>query len=304
MISKVIKPGKYFAGACRYLCANREGAEVILAEGVRDFDHALMAADFESQRQLNPDLKSPVQHIILSWCVGEQIDNDLMSEIALEYLKRIKVDNTQFVVIRHNDRDNPHAHILFNRINNGGKTIKDNFLGLRGKKIAQQLTQEYGLTPAIKKDLQRTRMERMNSYDATRYEIFQAIKQLLPKCKTIDELKVQLEKKKIGMVYKYKGQTKEVQGVSFVKGEFKYKGSEIDRAFSYSKLAKEVGQKNTQSSLYHHPHLSNQSQDKTQVLYFPVDIITELLKSQEEYSYVPSELLKKKRKRKSHGRGL
>lgn len=127
MISKVIKPGKSFAGACRYLCSNCERAEVIFSEGIRDYDHACMAADFESQRQLNPGLKSPVQHIILSWCNGELIDNEKMSEIALEYLKRIQVSNTQFVIVRHNDRDNPHAHILFNRVDNEGRTIKDNF---------------------------------------------------------------------------------------------------------------------------------------------------------------------------------
>ena len=37
------------------------------------------------------------------------------------------------------------------------------------------------------------------------------------------------------------GQTDEIQGVSFSKGEYTFKGSEIDRSFSYSKLDKYFG---------------------------------------------------------------
>lgn len=297
MISKVIKPGKSFAGACRYLCSNREWAEVILSEGVRDYDHVLMAEDLESQRQLNPGLKSPVQHIILSWCAGEDIQNEKMSEIALEYLKRIQVSNTQFVVVRHNDRNNPHAHILFNRVDNEGRTIKDNFLGLRGKKIAQQLTQEYGLVPAIKKDLERTQMERMNDFDATRYEIFQAITELLPKCRSMDELAVLLKAEKIGLVYKFKGQTNEVQGISFTKGKFKYKGSEIDRSFSYGKLSKKLEQCKAQKQMLNKSHSGTKIDLKAWAVARAMDMARELLKPEEEYNQLPSEFLKKKRKR-------
>ncbi|MEO8172582.1 MAG: relaxase/mobilization nuclease domain-containing protein [Sediminibacterium sp.] len=299
MISKVIKPGKSFAGACRYLYGNREGAEVILSEGVRDYDHALMASDFESQRQLNPDLKSPVQHIILSWCSGEQISNELMAEISLEYLKRIEVSNTQFVVVRHNDRDNPHAHILFNRVDNEGRTIKDNFLGLRGKKSAQQLTQVYGLIPAIQKDLELTHMERMNNYDATRYEIFQALNELLPKCQTMRELKALLERQKIAMIYKYKGQTNEVQGISFTKGKFKYKGSEIDREFSFGKLTKKLTQKHVQKQGFAASQVKAQSLQKARALYHAMNIASDLMKPEHEYNPVPQEFKKKKRKRLS-----
>lgn len=38
------------------------------------------------------------------------------------------------------------------------------------------------------------------------------------------------------MLYKYKGQTNELQGISFRIGDYKYKGSEIDRQFSVKNL--------------------------------------------------------------------
>jgi hypothetical protein len=303
MISKVIKPGKSFAGACRYLCSDRERAEVIMSEGIRNYDHALMAKDFESQRQLNPGLKSPVQHIILSWCPGEIISNELMLEIATEYLKAIEVSNTQYVIVKHNDRDNPHVHILFNRVNNEGRTIKDNFLGLRGKKAAQRLTQAYGLIPAVKKDMQQTQLEHMNGYDATRYEIFQAIDELLPRCQTMEELKVRLEKENIGVVYKFKGTTNEVQGVSFCKGEFKFKGSEIDRSYSYLKLQKLFASKQ-QHSVYKTKQLNSKRDwsENSEGLSQTTKLLYDLMKPEFSPDYVPNELAKpKKKRRKSLG---
>ena len=39
---------------------------------------------------------------------------------------------------------------------------------------------------------------------------------------------------------KYKGNSNEVQGISFSKGDYKFKGSEIDRSLSYAKLASAI----------------------------------------------------------------
>ncbi|MEJ7674983.1 MAG: hypothetical protein WKF59_20350 [Chitinophagaceae bacterium] len=43
-------------------------------------------------------------------------------------------------------------------------------------------------------------------------------------------------------MYKYKGQTEELQGISFRIGEYKYKGSEIDRKFSINNLKRTIEQ--------------------------------------------------------------
>ena len=45
----------------------------------------------------------------------------------------------------------------------------------------------------------------------------------------------------ITIQFKYKGQTSEIQGISFSKGEYTFKGSEVDRSFSFSKLDKCFG---------------------------------------------------------------
>ena len=59
-------------------------------------------------------------------------------------------------------------------------------------------------------------------------------------------MKEKLAKENIETLYKYKGQTNELQGISFKLGDYKYKGSEIDRKFSINNLQKILQQHQSQ----------------------------------------------------------
>lgn len=300
MISKVITPGKSFKGLCEYLCKDQTRGLVLETEGLRDYDYKLMAADFEVQRRLNPNLKSPVLHIILSYYPGEKISDDMMIKIAKEYLEKLEIESTQYAIVKHSDRDHPHTHLIINRVDNNGKTIKDNWIGLRGKKTAQQLTIQHGLIQSQKKTLELTHIERLNNYEAARYQIYQAICDALPKCKNLVELSARLTSRKIEMIYKYKGQTDQIQGVSFKWGDFKFKGSAIDRQFSLKNLEKMIGQSNEQKQRRTETEnlkpLMERQQRKEQSL------LDELMKPQQMQEQLPYGLVKKKkRKRKSEG---
>lgn len=301
MISKVIKPAKSFSRVCRYLLEKRQEARLILAEGVRDYDYRKMAEDFDLQARENPNLSSPVQHIILAFPPGEDLQDEKLAEIAREYLRELGISQTQYVVVSHREKEHKHLHIVLNRVGNDGRTIKDNFLGLRGKKKAQELTQRHGLKAAEKKDLNKTHIRQMNAQDRTRYEIYQAIREGLIKARNIVELEGMLKATQIEMIYKYKGQTNEVQGVSFKKDQFRYKGSDIDRRFSYRNLQKILVQKHQIKQ-----HLGKQQ--GTDLLhkekYKEEDLIALLLKPEERFENTPAELLRKKRERKSKGLGL
>ena len=248
MISKVII-GKTFSGACQYVCKDQRRAVVLDAEGVRSYDWKLMSEDFERQHALRPSLHKVVFHGILSFYPGEKIEDEKMIEIAREYLQKMNISDTQFSITKHIDKNHSHLHIIANLVNNKGETIKDNWIGLRGKKIAQELTTKYGLKEAISKDLSVTHLEQLNEKEANRYIIYQAILEMLPQSRNLDNLKEKLAVKNIETLYKYKGQTKELQGISFKIGDFKYKGSEIDRKFSVKNLEKAIGQQKLNTSI-------------------------------------------------------
>jgi Relaxase/Mobilisation nuclease domain len=129
-------------------------------------------------------------------------------------------------------------HIVANLVDNSGKAISDSWIGLKGKKVAQQLTEEYGLIPAIRKDLRRTHLDALSKSEAIKYKIYQAIAQNISRCRTMDELEDRLQKLGIDVLYKFKGQTREKQGISFKMGNISFKGSQIDRKYSLAGLQK------------------------------------------------------------------
>ncbi len=86
------------------------------------------------------------------------------------------------------------------------------------------------------------RRERLREPDKIRYEIYDAIKGCLPKCKSWNELEGKLKEQGVGICYKYCGNTDRKQGVLFSKNGFEFSGSKIDRAFSFSKLDHHFGQ--------------------------------------------------------------
>jgi len=240
MISKPI-PAESFYHTCRYICL-KPGAEVLVTEGVREHNYKVMAEDFIRQQQRRPSKAKACLHAILSFHPSEKPSNEIMVEIARKYLERLGIVNTQFAVVKHTDRAHPHLHIVANMVDNKGQAISDSWIGLRGKKVAQALTQEYNLVPAIQKDLALTHTEAMNELEAGKYKIYQTISEHLPHCKNLEDLEKQLTSQGIEIQYKFKGQTQERQGISFKMGNACFKGSQIDRKYSLAGLQKTLDQ--------------------------------------------------------------
>ena len=81
--------GKTFSGACRHICKDKNWAVILKSEGIPDYDHRLMAEDFETPRQLRPGLQKAVFYGILIFFPGEKVDNITMVEIAEKYLDEL-----------------------------------------------------------------------------------------------------------------------------------------------------------------------------------------------------------------------
>ncbi|GEO08697.1 relaxase/mobilization nuclease domain-containing protein [Segetibacter aerophilus] len=301
MISKVVI-GSSFSGVCKYVCSNQTRSKVLDVEGVRGHDYKLMASDFEEQRALRPSLNKVVFHAILSFYSSEKIDDEKMAKIAREYLEKLGITNTQFAITKHIDKEHLHLHVIANLVNNQGQTIKDNWIGLKGKKVAQQLTKKYELKEAVNKNLSLTHLEKLNEKDSIKYSIYQAVSSTICQCKNLDDLKDQLQKQGIETLYKYKGQTSELQGISFKLGDYKYKGSEVDRNFSIKNLqrtlqqqqAKQVQQKVAAPSIIRPPKYEGLPLKQS-------DLIKELAEPEVNREQGHNQFLIKKRKKKSKG---
>lgn len=239
MMGKIPKSGKSFKGCVEY-CMLKEGAVVLDADGLRTGEVAHTIADFNMQRKMRPGLGQAVGHIALNWSPEDspKLTDELMVSIAKEYLKKMKITDTQVLMVRHHDTDHDHLHIVYNRVNNEGKTISDANQRWNNVKVSKALTLKYDFHMAKGKD--RVNRQRLKGADKVKYQLLDQIKAILPTVKSMDELQKQLAKQSISMLYKYKSGTAEVQGISFSKGEYQFKGSEIDRSMSYGKMSKTI----------------------------------------------------------------
>lgn len=116
MIGK-IKKGKSFGGCIRYVMG-KDNAEIIDSDGVLLGNIREITASFNYQRELNPKIKQPVGHIALSFKPEDKalLTTEFMTKIAREYMELMGIRNTQFILVRHHNTDNPHCHLVYNRI--------------------------------------------------------------------------------------------------------------------------------------------------------------------------------------------
>ena len=233
MIGKIIA-GSSFAGTVGYVM--KKQSRILSAEGITPPDVREMVQDFKDQTLLNPRIKNTVGHISLSFSPKDapRMTDALMTQIAKEYMQRMGITDTQYLLVRHLDQPHPHCHLVYNRIGNNGQTISDKNIKIRNAKVCRVLTEKYGLHLASGKES--VRRERLREPDKTKYEIYGTIKTNLPKCGSWSDLELRLKERGIAIRYKYCGSTNQKQGVLFSKNGFEFSGSKINRQFSYSKL--------------------------------------------------------------------
>ena len=236
MIAKIIK-GTNFSGVVSYMLSKEKGkAKVLASNNIGFIDQNLCADEFALQASMRPNVQKPVCHTILSFSASdaERLTDDVMVKIANEYLEKMGYGNTQSLIVRHSDRQHPHLHICINRIGNDGKTISDRNEKYRSTKICRELTERYGLT--LGKGKKAVNRHRLRGEDKLRYEIFDAIKTVLPQSKNWKDFITGLEQQGITTRFKTKGNTDVVQGIIFEKDRCSFSGSKIDRSCSFSRL--------------------------------------------------------------------
>ena len=190
-----------------------------------------------------------------------------MAKIALEYMQMMGITDTQFIIVRHHNTDNPHCHIVYNRINNESKLLSDRNDYRRNEQVTKALKSKYGLTYGTDKSKANTRKLR-NAERA---------KDALKVADSWQKFKSELEKRGVHLelVYKDKERSK-VQGIRFCKDGYSFKGTQISRDYSFGKLnarfegmENHVSPKSNSTLQYeqgyhksnHEPSMSDSSQD-------------------------------------------
>ena len=232
-----LKKRASFARVVNYV-NNPKKARLIDSKDVRQDDNATIARSMQGQADDKPGrkLKNPVYHISLDFAHEDapKLTDELMVEIAREYMRRMGITNTQYIMCRHTDREHQHLHIVANRVDNDGNTISDSNDNVRNVKVCKALTREYGLH--FSKGKMNVKRDRLRGKDKVKYQIYDAVKAALPHCNCWSDLCDRLAKQGIGIHFRYDRRNAKIVGVSFTKDKISFNGSRIDRSMSFYKL--------------------------------------------------------------------
>ena len=237
-----LKKRASFAKVVNYV-NNPKKARLIDSKDVRLDDNTTIAMSMQGQADDKPGrkLKNPVYHISLDFAHEDapKLTDALMVEIAREYMRRMGITDTQYIVCRHTDREHQHLHIVANRVDNDGNTISDSKDNVRNVKVYKALTREYGLH--FSKGKMNVKRDRLRGKDKVKYQIYDTVKAVLPHCNCWSDLCDKLTKQGIGVHFKLDRRNGNIVGVSFTKNEISFSGSRIDRSMSFYKLDRLFG---------------------------------------------------------------
>ena len=245
--------GRSFKGCCAYNMEKVEKGkgEVILSQGVRDYERGAMVADFVRQAQMNPDLSRSVWHTAVSFDPQDEArlraDPQLMRKVASDYLMGMGLAQSQYVVIRHQDTAHAHFHIVANRVANDGQTVSDSHNFSRSEQLLRQIEQTYQLTP-MKEQAQRQSLDNLPDRDRSRIEIRDQVRDSLSRSTSGQELREDLARHHITMIVN-RNQAGQPRGISFEQVKADENGEVVKIAFKGSKLHQNLGMGQIQQQL-------------------------------------------------------
>lgn len=201
-----------------------------------------LSEQFDGQAEINDNVIKTAGHIALSFSPldREKLTNALKVKIAREYMERMGIVDTQWVLTEHFDTNAPHIHIAYNRVKFDGAVVDSKNERYRSQKISHELSEKYGLTPAGQAERKRSSLSpKRQKFAQMRGEALKALEFSL----NLAEFQEELAAKGISLQIKRHGNG-EVYGLGYSDGTLETKGSKLDRSRLSAKYVLEQLEKN------------------------------------------------------------
>ena len=131
----------------------KEEASILFAQNLYQnkegtYTMAEVFADMESLIPEKCRTKKMVFHCSLNPHPDEKLSDEILAQIAKEYMEALGYGKQPYIVFKHSDIAREHIHIVSLRVNGEGKKINDKFEKRRSKKITDTLERKYNLIPS------------------------------------------------------------------------------------------------------------------------------------------------------------
>lgn len=211
----------------------KEGAEII----DKRFVIGDNGTEIKNEFKIFQDLNTRTTNNDISFVIspepkdGRKLTNEDFREIGENFLKKMKLDQNQAIIVKHKDREHTHLHLFVNRIDTNGKAYKDSFISKESQTMADKIAQEKGLTRA--KVVQAYNQEMTKDLRAQIFEKHKAVLQHRPR--NFQDYKDLMKSSGVEVVptinkaEKLQGFRLEFQGQNF-------KASEVNRSMTLAKM--------------------------------------------------------------------
>ena len=243
-----------------------EGVDVILGlDGRLHGDPNRIAQSFRIQADMNPRVQQCVKHMYISYLphdivamvnntvfekdavysvqdaidkFGQEKVNSIVNEAMVNdwqtVLSRLGYENSQYLIVRHSEKNNPHSHCILNMVDNDGNRLKDHKDIKRGIEICRDLTISKGYCWGNHKSVSTCKSERPRERERQSMcrDIYRITKG------GTDAWTLKYDAAKVGITVRYRTDlnTGQIKGLSFERNGIRFQGGKLDRSLSASKI--------------------------------------------------------------------
>ena len=160
----------------------KEEASILFAQNLYQnkegtYTMAEVFADMEALIPKKCRTKKTVFHCSLNPHPDEKISDEILAQLAKEYMEALGYGKQPYIVFKHSDIAREHIHIVSLRVNGEGKKINDKFEKRRSKKITDALEKRFGLIPSSK--VTDREMKEVSKIDTTKGNIKEQVAETL-----------------------------------------------------------------------------------------------------------------------------
>ena len=243
-----------------------EGVDVILGlDGRLHGDPDRIAQSFRIQADMNPRVQQGVKHMYISYLphdivamvnntvfekdavysvqdaidkFGQERVNSIVNEAMVNdwqtVLSRLGYENSQYLIVRHSEKNNPHSHCILNMVDNDGNRLKDHKDIKRGIEICRDLTISKGYCWGNHKSVSTCKSERPRERERQSMcrDIYRITKG------GTDAWTLKYDAAKVGITVRYRTDlnTGQIKGLSFERNGIRFQGGKLDKSLSASKI--------------------------------------------------------------------
>ncbi len=266
MIGK-ISSGSSFGGCLDYITRIKQDNlpkekqiwEVLGSDGLRlnigeDGWRKTAVRDMERPALSRSKIKEPCGHISLGFSPkdSDRLTDDYMLKIAEEYMEKMGITNTPYIIVRHTDKPHPHCHIMFSRVDYDGKIIKSATNRYRNKAVCLDITRRHNLTMGT--DSLSLDPEKLRGSERSKVEIRQIANEVLndPSVKDVGTFMAKMKDRGIQVeVLRDKTPEQKMKTLIYKKGNHSFVASKIGKRFTPNNVLKELDRRSAQAERQH-----------------------------------------------------